>query len=135
MCITLYYYIYVIYIYIYTYIYNVIPGPWHIVLRWFVTSQDLPSHREAWPSLMKVLQDPPVDDPHEPGLQVGCEVGFWDDWGLMNNSRLDILYLDRVYLDIVYLDIVYLDIVYLDIWNSYSLLRLIWDNQKVVEYQ
>ena len=55
----------------------------------------------------------------------------------MNNSRysLDILYLDIVYLDIVYLDIVYLDIVYLDIWNSYSLLRLIWDNQKVVEYQ
>ncbi|CAL1145402.1 unnamed protein product [Cladocopium goreaui] len=30
---------------------------------------------EAWPSLMKVLQDPPVDDPHEPGLQLdGCRV-------------------------------------------------------------
>ena len=25
---------------------------------------------EAWPSLMKVLQDSPVDDPHEPGAQV-----------------------------------------------------------------
>lgn len=32
------------------------------------TSNDL-QWCQVWPSLMKVLQDPMVDDPHEPGLQ------------------------------------------------------------------
>ena len=34
----------------------------------FFTSNDL-QWCQVWPSLMKVLQDPMVDDPHEPGLQ------------------------------------------------------------------